>query len=213
MKNCINFRPSYTEETYALVLYLCDKFKITQPHDIILFYQDDSFGKACLEGAEKALTKLGLGPVSQIEKIPYTRNKLDFVKALEIIKNSPAKCLGLFATPTAAQQLLQPIESTHITKKIFGISTIASPTFQEFLQKNDIKIILSHVVPDPQKSDLPIVREYRQLIAKTGMVPMPNSLEAYINAALLLDATIKISGLITKEALIAIMERLCRCAL
>lgn len=207
LKGCINFRPSYTQEAYALVLYLCEKFKIARAQDIILFYQDDSFGKACLKGAEQALSKSGIGNVADVEKIPYQRNALNFGKAVEAIKNSSAKFLGLFATPIAAQQLLSQTDPKTLAKTLFAISTISTNAFRDFIQKNNLKIIFSNIVPSPQKSDLPIVVEYSKLIAKTDIPSTQNSLEAYINAALLTDAIVKIAGPVTKEALLAVMEK------
>ena len=56
-KNIVNIRASYAEETEAWVEHLTKDLGITR---IAAFYQDDSFGRAGLDGVKAALEKRGL---------------------------------------------------------------------------------------------------------------------------------------------------------
>lgn len=210
LTNCIVFRPSYLDESYILMRYMVEKFNVTKPNDIIFFYQDDSFGKTCVEGAKKALTDLNLSPVDEVQKIPYSRNDLNFSDEYEILKKSKASIVVLFATPKQALQLMEYADETIYQRKFCGISILGYMTFQNFVKNKGLKVIMSHVVPNPETSNLPIVNKYRKFIKTAGLTISPWTLEVYINASLFAEAITKMNGPINKETLLTTMDNIFR---
>lgn len=207
LKNCVIYRPSYVDEAYVLVRYLIKKFKIEKPQDLVLFYQADSFGNACLAGAQKALKEAGMAEIDHTEKITYMRNDLNFAKAYEAIKSSKARTLVIFATPLPAEKFLVNADASIFQKNIGCMSLTGLHSFQNFIKEKNVTIVLSNVVPNPANSDLPIAKKYREFIAKFNLVSSQISMEAYINASLLADIIGKTSGPINKESLIATVEK------
>ena len=62
LTNVINIRASYGQETEAWIEHLTTDLGLSR---IAILYQDDSFGRAGLEGVKKALEKRGLGLVAE----------------------------------------------------------------------------------------------------------------------------------------------------
>lgn len=208
LTNCIVFRPSYFDEAYTLVRYILDKFKLTKPQHIAFFYQLDAFGKACLDGALEALRQGGMTALDLVEKISYSRNDSNFSNAYRSLKKSEATVLIFFATPTATLQFILNADASVLQKNLVGISDLGFQSVQDLIKKKNLKIIVSNVVPNCNKSTLPIVTSYQDFANKSGLTASPSfAFEAYITAALFVDAIEKTSGPINKDTLMATMEK------
>ncbi len=81
-----NYRPSYAEETEAVVNYLV-KVRRLKPSQIAVFAQDDAFGDAGYAGVEKAMRALDENAAGSILHLKYARNSIDVAAALgELLK-------------------------------------------------------------------------------------------------------------------------------
>ena len=94
MRFAIYLRPSYYDQAAALARYVMKQFQ-PRPQKIILFYQDDAFGKACLDGAKKIFEKEGI----KIIEVSYERNNMNLSEQAARIKAANADAIGLFSTP------------------------------------------------------------------------------------------------------------------
>ncbi len=80
-----NYRPSYAEETEAVVNYLV-KVRRLKPSQIAVFAQDDAFGDAGYAGVEKAMRALDENAAGSILRLKYARNSIDVAAAIEDLR-------------------------------------------------------------------------------------------------------------------------------
>ncbi|HEA28639.1 MAG TPA: hypothetical protein ENH91_01355, partial [Leeuwenhoekiella sp.] len=93
-------------------------------------------------------------------------------------------------------------------KKMLANSDFGEEKFLKFMRKKGLKLIYINVVPNPQQSDIAIVQQFRNAASKYDVSVDPFSLESYIATDFLLDIMKKMKGTITKEKLIAAIEKI-----
>ncbi len=193
MANVIHWRPPYATEVDALITYLIKKhFAKT----FVFFYQNDSYGLDPLVAARGILKRAG---IEQWVEIPYSRDATDFKEVVEKIRKSQPDALGLFATSSAAQEMLRQLGGEPLVGvQVFGTSFLVDSAFQQFTRELGFKYVFPRAVPNPDTSQLPVVKEYRAAFDAAGAPYSPYSLEAYIGTSLLLDAIAKVPGTPTR---------------
>ena len=197
LKNIINFRPSYVSEGAILTSYAVEHL---QAHNFVFFYQNDSFGQGPLEGARKKLKEAG---IKKWTELPYNRNDISFTSQAMKIREVNPDVIGLFCTPIAAIELINQVGIENIaTTKFLGISDMAEKSFKEYIKDKGLTCTIVMIVPDPLKSDLEIIKEFRENAKKYYVPISTSSLEGYINASLFIELAKHIKGSITKESLI-----------
>ena len=202
LTSCIYHQPSAIDEGTALALYVAEKIK---PKKVVLFYQDDTYGRALEAGAKQVLEKAKI-PVTSIS---YQRNDLNFESAVEEIKKLNPDCIGLLATQQAAKILLQQLGEILIKKiQFFGTSELNQSMIRSYMQQHKVKCIVSNLVPDPLTSSLPIVQEFREDMDKANIPVDTYALDAYIGARLLIDVLKGIEGPVNKDSIIKAFERI-----
>ena len=202
LKYIVHFAASYDKQGAAITKYMREKFQVDS---IVFFYQNDAFGLGALEGAREALKNTTV----KIHEIPYERGDANFKVQVETLKNIKFDALGFFSTAIAAKELIrQATPSVLFGKKLFGVSDVGEEVFKKFLTEQGLQITATHLVPNPQKSDLEIVKEYRQEMQKNNQSIDAFSLEAYITMSIVIDVMKKVQGPITKEKILAVVEAL-----
>ncbi len=204
LKNIINYRASYTQEVRAMIKYITSQSSAKR---FAFFYQNDAYGLGPLEAAKITLSKMGL---TDWVDIPYTRNEFNIESAVAKIKETKPDAIALFSTGVATSELIRRLGSENLTTKVlFTISFAADNAFKSFARSKGVNIIFAHVVPNPEESDIPLVKEYREGIKKTGALTSTFSLESYIAMSIFAHAAEKISksnNKITKENMITALE-------
>jgi len=203
LKYVVHIRPSYKQEGKILTEYAIDTLHATKG---VMFYQDDVFGKGLLEGAQEALKKKG---ITGWLEIPYMRNDVTFAKQVSKIKSYDPDVILFFSTTTAAIGLIRQLGIQNVVgKKFLANSDFGGESFVKFAKEKGLKLIYINVVPNPQLSNLPIVKQFRDAAAQANVSLDPFTLETYIATDFLLDIMKKIKGPITKEKLIAAIENI-----
>ncbi len=198
IRYCIYLRPSYFDQAAALSRYVINKLS-PRPKKVILFYQDDAFGKACLAGAKSIFEHEKIATVDVL----YERNNMNLSRQAELIKSFPANALGLFCTAMAAKDLLSVLGDAVVSQmKLFAIDDVWQPPMKKFIGQKGLKIIMSNVVPNPETSDIALIKEYRSYVKD----PDTYSLESFIAASIFVDILQKLRLPITKEKIIHACE-------
>lgn len=198
----INVRSSYDDETEALVERLTNDLGIKS---IAVFYQDDAFGQAGLSGTEKALKKRGL-------KLAGTGN---FARNTEAVKTGLAAVMA--AKPEAVIMVgpYKPIAAFVKEAKASGfkpvmatISFVGTENLIKELGESAKGIIISQVVPSPEDTSLPVVKDFQAALKKAfpNEEPSFTKLEGYVTAKVLTTAMEKAGANLTREGLIDVIE-------
>lgn len=159
----LNARASDLDEIEKLVKYYTQELKYKK---IALFYQNDAYGRAGLNGVKSALEKRNLTLVGEGS---YKRNTLSIGNALyEIELSNPEVILMIGSTTPVAEFIKRARKSTKMRKDIqFGLFSFVEPKSLIRMVQNDGEgIVFAQVVPSPWTSEVGEVEIYRRLMKK-----------------------------------------------
>ncbi len=206
-----NVRASYYQETEVAVDHFVKKYGFSK---FAVFYQDDAFGMAGLEGVEIALNKYGLKPVSTGT---YVRGTEDVEKALSAIRGSAPEAVVMIGTYTPLAKLIKLYKAEGYDPYFHSVSFVGADAFVSELSLKGIntsdRIIVTQVIPDPYEISaiyLETVHDYRVLNAKYFPEDTPNyvGLEGYVNAVILVKVLNNAGRDLTREKFIKTIESL-----
>ena len=156
---------------------------------IAVMYQDDGFGKAGLQGVEKALAKRGL---KLSVAATYERNTDKVEEAVRKIKASDAQAVIMVSVnkPTAA--FAKQYREAGGGAQLYNISVVDPAEIVKLAGlKNAHGLGISQVVPYPYMPNLPAVREFHTLMKRYA----PKDEVNYTNFEQFLGAKVLVEGL------------------
>jgi branched-chain amino acid transport system substrate-binding protein len=201
-----HLRASYPKEGYTLVKYSKEKL---QGKKFLCFLQDDAFGEAGLKGAKKAFEDLKISKDNWIE-VRYKRNTTTIESSkIKTAKDFNADTIILISIALAAKEFLKQLGTEFLTNKnILGISDIQEDYFINFLKEQGLKAIIASVTPNPTKSHLKIVEEFRAACKEQNIDPQMFALEAYMNAKVFAHILNQVTGKLTKDKIIEATKKI-----
>ena len=146
LKNVINIRASYQQEIQYIAQQLTEKLNIQR---ISILYQDDSYGRAGLQGLEIALKKKNMSIASQGV---YLRNTTAVKTALlEIMVQNPNAVVIVGAyLPTA--RFIELADSLNFKPLFIGLSFVGTTALSLELKNSSTAVAVTQVVPFPHLS-------------------------------------------------------------
>ena len=196
-----HLRASYYQETAEIVKQLT-----TLGRDkIAVFYQNDSYGKAGLEGVTRALKQLNLTPVAlgTVE-----RNTVDVAKAVQdIVSKQPDAIVQISAYKSCAA-FIREARKAGFASTFYNVSFVGTQALSDELGKEGRGVVVSQVVPFPFAPIAPISTEFLDAIAKSGGDVKPNysTMEGYLVAKVFAEGLRRAGRQPSREALINGLE-------
>ena len=194
-----NVRASYADEAEVIV----NQMVALGLKNIAVFYQNDGFGKAGLDGVTAALKKHNLSPtaVGTVE-----RNSLDVGKAVEsIAKSNPqAVVMVTLYKPTAA--FVKALKKSGQMPMLMTLSPVGAELLVQELGAEARGIGISQVVPYPWNNTVAVVRDYQKLFDKPAYTYY--GVEGYLMARTLVEGLKRAGKDLNREKLIAALESL-----
>lgn len=199
-RQVFHVRASYFDETERIVQHLTT----LGIKKIAVFYQNDSYGKAGLEGVERALSKRQLKPVATGT---VERNSADTAQALaSILKAEPEAVVQISAYKSCAAFIKQA-RGKGYGGQFFNVSFVGSAALAQELGDVGQGVVISQVVPFPYAAKVAVVREYQQHMLAAGQKDFDfSSLEGYLTARVLAEGLRRAGKALTRDALIAGLE-------
>lgn len=181
-KSVFHVRASYYDETGLIVKQLTS----LGLKKIAVFYQNDSYGKAGLEGVKRALKPLGLEPVAlgTVE-----RNTIDVAGAIkDIVPKLPDAVVQISAYKSCAA-FIREARKAGYGGTFFNVSFVGTQALADELGKEGRGIMVSQVMPFPFSTTTPIAREYLDAVRKAGADATANysSMEGYMAAKVIAE--------------------------
>jgi branched-chain amino acid transport system substrate-binding protein len=206
-----NYRPSYAEETDAVVHYLV-KLRRLQPKQIAVFAQQDAYGDSGFAGVAKAFRALGASD-SAILRLNYARNTVDVDEAVKQLKaqKTPIKAVVMVATYRAAAKFIEKTRELYPGLIYTNVSFVGSTALADELMLLGARyatgVIVTQVVPAVAGYSSEVL-EYKNALAKyfPGETPDYVSLEGYVSANILIQALKRAGPQIDTEKLIDTLE-------
>ncbi len=200
-RSIFHLRASYYDETGLIVKQLTE----LDLKKIAVFYQNDSYGKAGLEGVKRALKAQNLEPIAlgTVE-----RNTVDVAKAVqEIVPRMPDAVVQISAYKSCAAFIREARKASY-GGTFYNVSFVGTQALADELGKEGRGIMVSQVMPFPFSTASPISREYIAAVAKAGGDAKANysSMEGYLAAKVLAEGLKRAGRNPSRDALINALE-------
>ena len=198
-------RASYYDETALIVRQLVN----LGVKKIAVFHQNDAYGKAGLDGVNKALAehKLPLAGAATVE-----RNSVDVAAAVEKLVAAKPDAVVQSAAYGASAAFVRAARKAGFGGTFYNVSFVGSQGLADELGKDGAGVVVSQVVPSPYQPSRQITREFLDAIKKAGDKVQPNysSMEGFLAARIFTEGLRQAaaSGKISRDSFISGMEGL-----
>lgn len=199
LSNVVNVRASYDQETEAWIEHLTGDLGLSR---IAILYQDDSFGRAGLEGVTKALEKRGLGLVAEGT---YMRGTTAVKRALLAIRKGSPQAVVMVGAYKPCAEFIKLARTIGLDAVFVNISFVGSKPLAEELGQDGEGVVVTQVVPLPEDVAVPLVARYQRALkaanpdAEVGFV----SLEGYVVGRLVVEALNQLGNPVTRTGLLS----------
>jgi ABC-type branched-subunit amino acid transport system substrate-binding protein len=200
-----NVRASYYDETEAIVQHLT----AMSVDRIAVFYQNDAYGKAGLDGVTLALAQLDLKPTALAT---VERNSVDVAAAVQTIAAAKPDAVVQVSAYKSCAAFIREARKAGYGGTFFNVSFVGTQALSDELGKDGAGVVVTQVVPSPYNAANGITREFNDAQRKSGGATKANfsSLEGYIAAKVLVEGLRRAPGKVTREGLIAGLESIDR---
>ena len=184
LRNVINLRASYYQETEAMVSRLIGDLGIDR---VGVIYQDDSFGQAGYRGVRRALERRGLAPVAIGV---YPRNTTAVKTALLDVRRSDPGAVVLVGAYEPVAALIAWARHTGFDPVFLTISFVGSNALARELGAAGAGVFVTQVVPFPDGDEPAVTLAYRRALAAHSPEAVPGfvSFEGYLAGRLAIAA-------------------------
>ena len=195
-------RASYFDET-AQIVKLLTTMGLKR---IAVFYQNDSYGKAGLDGVTRALAPLGLqaAALGTVE-----RNTVEVAAAVKsILAGNPDAIVQISAYKSCAA-FIRAARGAGYRGTFYNVSFVGTKALADELGKDARGVAVSQVMPFPFTPASPLTAEYLSAGKAAGggsFDPNYSSMEGFVAAKTLVEGLKRAGGNLTSEGLIAGLE-------
>jgi ABC-type branched-subunit amino acid transport system substrate-binding protein len=194
-----NVRASYFDETEAIVQHLT-AMSVTK---IAVFYQNDAYGQAGLAGVERALKKRNL---QVAVKGTVERNTVDVAKSVDDIRQAAPEAVVMISAYKSCAAFIKEMKKAGSSPYFWNVSFVGSKALAAELGTDGRGVQISQVVPFPWDNSVPVVKEYRALLAQAKGEPGFGTLEGFIAAKVMVEGIRRAGRSLTRESFIKAME-------
>jgi ABC-type branched-subunit amino acid transport system substrate-binding protein len=204
-RTVFHLRASYFDETELIVRQL----SALGLNRIAVFYQNDSYGKAGLEGVTRALARRQLKPAatSTVE-----RNTVDVAKAVADIAPSGAHAVVQISAYKSCAAFIREARKAGYGGQFCNVSFVGTQALADELGAAGTGVVISQVMPYPYTASIAITREFLSAVEKAGGRVAANysSLEGYLAAKVLTEGLRRAGRSPSRESLVAGLESIQR---
>lgn len=196
-----NVRASYFEETEKII----EHSTMLQINKVAVFYQNDGYGKAGLEGVTRALKKYNLQVVTAAS---VERNSTNVDAAVAQISQSNPQAIVMISTYTSCAAFIKAMKKNSALNPIYwNISFVGTNALSKELGNAGRGVMISQVVPAPENEVSTIVKEYRKFyLVKPERHADFVSLEGFISAKIFVEGLKRAGNNLTRDGFIHALE-------
>ena len=204
-RNVFHLRASYNDET-ALIVKQLTHLGLKK---IAVFYQNDAYGKAGLDGTTLALSQLDLKPAALAT---VERNSVDVAAAVRTIVAAKPDAVVQVSAYKSCAAFIREARKAGYGGTFFNVSFVGTQALADELGKDGAGVVVTQVVPSPYYAANGITREFNDAVKKSGGATKANfsSMEGYLAAKVLTEGLRRAPGKLTREGLIAGLESIDR---
>lgn len=192
----IHVRASYFDETAAIVRQVTS----IGIRKVAVFYQNDAYGQAGLEGVQRALKALDLAPavVGTVE-----RNSTDVAQALKDILAIKPEAIVQVGAYKACATFIRLARQQGYAGNFYNVSFVGTQALLDELGAVAKGVSVSQVMPFPYSPATPLSGEYLAALKdKRGLSPNYSGMEGFVAAKVLVEALKRAGRGVTRESFI-----------
>ena len=194
-------RASYVEET-ALIVKQLTQLGLDR---IAVFRQNDSYGKAGLEGVQLALAARGQEPTAVYS---VERASLDVNKAVANLMNDVPEAVVLVSVYKSCAAFIRAARKAGYGGVFYNVSFVGTQALLDELGKDAAGVVVSQVMPYPFGAATGIVAEYQAALQKAGIERASYiSMEGYLAAKVFTEG-LRRAGKANREGFVTALEGL-----
>ena len=199
-KYVFHMRASYNDET-ALIVRQMTTLDLKK---VAVFYQNDAYGKAGLDGVILALSALNLKPVAQVT---VERNSVDVDAAVKALVAAAPDAIVQVSAYKSCAAFIRAARKAGYGGTFYNVSFVGTQALADELGKDGAGVVVTQVVPSPYNAARPIAREFVEAVKKAGGDAQANfsSMEGYLAAKVFTEGLRRASSP-TRDGLIAGLE-------
>lgn len=196
-----HLRASYNDET-ALIVRQVTSLGLKK---IAVFYQNDAYGKAGLDGVELALKAQDMKPVAQAT---VERNSVVVAPAVKTLVAAQPDAIVQIGAYKACAAFIRAARAAGFGGTFFNVSFVGTQALSDELGKEGAGVVVSQVMPSPYNAARPITREFAEAVKKGGADYQLNfsSMEGYLAARVIAEALRRGPAKVSRDGLIAGLE-------
>ena len=196
--NVINVRASYFQETAEIVARLTGDLGISR---IGIFYQNDSYGRAGLEGVRRGLDAHGLTLAAEVD---YPRNTVSVKVPLLDLRRFDPEAVVIIGAYQPAATLIRWARRLDFNPVFVNISFVGTSALAEELGPAGAGVYITQVVPFPGDRSVPAVAHYQRALSAIAPDAEPGfvSLEGYLAGRLVAEGLRRAGADATPAALV-----------
>lgn len=204
-KNVFHLRASYNDET-ALIVKQLTHLGLKK---IAVFYQNDAYGKAGLDGVTLALSQLDLKPAALAT---VERNSVNVAAAVQTITAARPDAVVQVSAYKSCAAFIREARKSGYGGTFFNVSFVGTQALADELGKDGAGVVVTQVVPSPYNAANAITREFTDAVRKGNSKTRANfsSMEGFIAAKVLVEGLRRAPGRVTRDGLIAGLESIDR---
>jgi len=202
-RNVFHVRASYNDETAAIV----QQIRTTGLKRIAVVYNDDAYGKAGLDGVQRALKLPANQGVLLTAQASVVRNTTDVKGAVgTVLAQKPDAIVVISAYQTVAA-LVKGAQEQGYAGQFYNVSFVGTKALANTLGKAGGGVIISQVMPYPYSGASPLVRDYQKLLKSDGITDFDyGSIEGYVAARVFVEGLKRAGRDLTREKFIGALE-------
>lgn len=193
-------RASYFDETERIVQHLTT----LGVKKIAVFYQNDAYGKAGLEGVTRALARRQLKPAAAAS---FERNTVDVAGALSAILAEQPEAVVQIGAYKACAEFIKQARAKGYGGQFFNVSFVGAKALADELGATGMGVVISQVVPFPYTPSSAVVREYQQRMKEAGDQEFDfSSMEGFLIGKVFVEGVRRAGRNLTRDTFIAGLE-------
>jgi branched-chain amino acid transport system substrate-binding protein len=204
-KVVFHVRASYYDETALIVKQLT----ALGLNNIAVFYQNDAYGRAGLEGVTRALKARNMAPVAlgTVE-----RNTVDVAKAVQAIVPAGPHAVVQISAYKSCAAFIREARKAGYGGTFYNVSFVGTQALADELGREGNGIVVSQVMPYPYTGGTPIAREFHDAIKRNGDDAKVNysSMEGYLSAKVFVEGLRRAGRNPSRDQLVAGLESIQR---
>ena len=200
----VHIRASYFDETAAIVRQATS----LGTKKVAVFYQNDAYGKAGLEGVDRALKAINMGIIATGT---VERNSVDVKKAVTDILAKEPECIVQISAYKSCAEFIRQARKAGFGGTFYNVSFVGTQALAAELGEQASGVAVSQVMPYPFSAKTPISNEFLkavQAVAADNKALSVNysSMEGFVAAKVFVEALRRAGARPNTETFLAGLE-------